>query len=124
MKSRHFSTIRSKIFIPYISILTVVILLTSAAYYFLSYNTFVKNYTRNSIQHTQIVSRQITDYLEDLNSQQKRIIDSEAIRLYIFEQASGQSPPRNVYFMIICIISQATTSISTISTFSIWMTKA
>lgn len=91
MRSRHFSTIRSKIFIPYISILTVVILLTSAAYYFLSYNTFIKNYTRNATQHTQIVSGQITDYLEDLNSQQKRIIDSEAIRLYIFEQAAGQS---------------------------------
>lgn len=91
MRSTHFSTIRSKIFIPYISILTVVILLTSAAYYFLSYNTFIKNYTRNSVQHTQIVSRQLTDYLEDLNSQQKRIIDSEAIRLYIFEQAAEQS---------------------------------
>ena len=43
------------------------------------------------MQHTRIVSQQITNYLEELNGQQKRIIDSEAIRLYIFEQASGQS---------------------------------
>lgn len=91
MKARHFSTIRSKIFIPYISILTVVIVLTSLAYYFLSYNTFIKNYTRNSVQNTRIVSQQITNYLNSLNSQQKRIIDSEAVRRYIFEQAEEQS---------------------------------
>lgn len=91
MKTGRFSSIRSKIFIPYISILSIVILITSAAYYFLSYNTFIKNYIRSSGQHTQIVSAQLTNYLEELNGQQKRIIDSEAIRFYIFEQAKEQS---------------------------------
>lgn len=91
MKSRHISTIQKKIFIPYISIILVLIIVTSCAYYFLSYNTFLKNFTQNSRQHTKIVSSQITNYINILNEQQVRILNSEAIMQYIFEESKERS---------------------------------
>lgn len=91
MKLRHISTIQKKIFIPYISIILVLIIVTSYAYYFLSYNTFLKNFTQNSRQHTQIVSSQISNYINTLNEQQVRILNSEAIMQYIFEESKERS---------------------------------
>ncbi len=58
------------------------------AYYFLSYNAYLRNYVRNTSQTTKIVYTQFNQKIEIINSLQKRILQSSSINKYIFSEGT------------------------------------
>lgn len=90
--ARFFNSIQSRIFLAYGTVFLLLILLVSAVYYATSYRNFLSAQTRTSQQLSKLVAGQISQYLDNLNSIQKRILESEEILTYIFEDA----PKRDV----------------------------
>lgn len=88
MKANLFSSIKTKIFLSYGSIILLLTLFTSFLYYFVSYNTFVKNYTATSRQSTKIISHQIEQTFDNINVLQKKMLESDVVREYVFENAT------------------------------------
>lgn len=88
MKANLFSSIKTKIFLSYGSIILLLTLFTSFLYYFVSYNTFVKNYTATSRQSTKIISHQIEQTFDNINVLQKKMLESDVVREYVFENAA------------------------------------
>lgn len=94
-RKKHITSIKTKIFLSYGSVILVLILLAIILYYFTSYSTFLKNYTTSSKQLSKIVSGQIDWYIEEINSLQKKFLESDAIRDYIFEYSLMGDPSRD-----------------------------
>ena len=88
MKPRQFTSIKTKIFVSYGFIILILIILASNLYYFTAYHAFLENYTTSSKQLSKIVSQQIDNHLQVVNDLQKKILESNDIRDYIFEGAS------------------------------------
>ena len=84
-------SIQSKIFLAYGSIFLLLIILVSFVYYSTSYQNFLENRAHTSRQLSKIIAAQTDQYLNSLNSIQKRILESEDILSYIFEEASGRN---------------------------------
>lgn len=83
-------SIQSKIFLAYGSIFLLLILLVTVIYYTTSYQNFLENRTRTSRQLSKIISAQMQQYFDSLNSLQKRVLESEEMLTYIFEEAKEQ----------------------------------
>lgn len=88
MKANLFSSIKTKIFLYYGSIILILTLFTSFLYYYISYNTFVKNYTATSKQSTKIISHQIEQTFDNVNVIQKKMLESDVVREYVFDHAA------------------------------------
>lgn len=88
MKPRHFTSIKTKIFVSYGFIILILIILASNLYYFTAYHAFLENYTTSSKQLSKIVSQQIDNHIQIDNDLQKKILESNDIRDYIFEGAN------------------------------------
>lgn len=86
--TRFLHSIQSKIFLSYGSIFLLLILLVSLLYYNTSYENFLKNQEHTSRQLSKIITTQINQYLDSVNTIQKRILESEDILTYIFEDAA------------------------------------
>ncbi|MDO4276845.1 MAG: histidine kinase [Eubacteriales bacterium] len=84
-------SIQSKIFLAYGSIFLLLMILVSVVYYTTSYQNFLENRGHTSRQLSKIVSAQTEQYLDSLNSIQKRILESEEMLTYIFEGARQQN---------------------------------
>lgn len=91
MKTKHISSIQSKIFISYGFLILAIIILAGNLYYFTAYSGYVKNYENTSRQLSKIMSRQVDEYIERINEVQKKFLESESIREYIFEDAKAQN---------------------------------
>lgn len=87
MKFHFPKSIQSRIFLAYGSIFLLLILLTSGIYYSTSYHSFLESHTRTSRQLSKLVAGQISNYLDSVNNIQKRILESEDILAYIFNDA-------------------------------------
>lgn len=85
---RFLHSIQSKIFLSYGSIFLLLIMLVSMLYYNTSYENFLKNQEHTSRQLSKIITTQMNQYLDSINNIQKRILESEDILTYIFEDAS------------------------------------
>ncbi len=90
MKKANFSSIKTKIFVSYGSLILIICIFTSLLYYYTAYNAFLKNYTKSSRQLSKIVSHQLDQYFEQINSIQKKILENDEIRDYIFVDAASQ----------------------------------
>lgn len=86
-RKKRFTSIKTKIFLSYSSVILVLIILASSLYYFTAYYAFHRNYITSSRQLTKIVAGQVDQYLEQINILQKQILESDIIRDYIFQYA-------------------------------------
>ena len=77
MKKANFSSIKTKIFVSYGSLILIICIFTSLLYYYTAYNAFLKNYTKSSRQLSKIVSHQLDQYFEQINSIQKKILEND-----------------------------------------------
>lgn len=84
-------SIQSKIFLAYGSIFLLLMVLVSVVYYTTSYQNFLENRAHTSRQLSKIISSRTDQYLDSLNSIQKRILESEDILTYIFEEAKEKN---------------------------------
>lgn len=105
MKSRRAASIKSRIFLSYGFIILMLIISACLLYYFTAYNAFMENYTNNSRQLSKIVSQQVDSYLDSINDVQKKLLESDDIRDYIFEGAAQRDPSldrefRSMVYMI------------------------
>ena len=98
MKPRHFTSIKTKIFVSYGFIILILIILASNLYYFTAYHAFLENYTTSSKQLSKIVSQQIDNHIQIVNDLQKKILESNDIRDYIFEGANQGDPAEDRAF--------------------------
>ncbi|MFV0504102.1 MAG: sensor histidine kinase [Lachnospirales bacterium] len=80
------NSIGTKIFASYGLIFSLLIIFISILYYFISYNGFLENHTNSSKQISKIISTQVNQYFESLNKIQKRMLESNEILEYIFEE--------------------------------------
>ncbi len=85
--ARFFNSIQSRIFLAYGSIFLFLILLSAGVYYSTAYQNFLETQQRTSRQLSKLVSEEISQYLDSVNDIQKRILESEDILTYIFEDA-------------------------------------
>lgn len=91
-------SIQKKIFLAYGSIFLLLVLLVTIIYYTTSYQNFLDNQVHTSRQLTKIISSQVQQYFDSLNSIQKRMLESEDILRYIFEEAKEQHPLKDRAF--------------------------
>lgn len=89
--TRFLHTIQAKIFLSYGSIFLLLIFLVSIIYYSTSYRNFLENQAHTSRQLSKIISSQLQQYLDSVNDIQKRILESEDILSYIFEDAQKKN---------------------------------
>lgn len=106
MKPRSFSSIKAKIFTYYGIVFLILMLLIVSLYYYTAYNTFLTNYTNTSAQLSKIISNEITNYFDDINAIQKKLLESDSIREYIFNEAKERNAvkDRNFTNMIYSIV--------------------
>ena len=106
MIPRRFSSIKAKIFTYYGIVFLILMLLIVSLYYYTAYNTFLSNYTNTSAQLSKIISNEITNYFDDINAIQKKLLESDSIREYIFNEAKERNAvkDRNFTNMIYSIV--------------------
>lgn len=80
-------SIRSKIFLSYSCIFIILILFSASLYFFTSYENFLKGQASTSRHLSKIMSREIDQYIDYINQIQIRILESDDILEYIFEDA-------------------------------------
>ena len=80
-------SLSSKIFFAYGAVFLLLVIIASNFYYLTSYHNFLENRRRTSSQLAKIISNQTDQYIDKVNSIQKRILENESMIQYIFEEA-------------------------------------
>lgn len=81
-------SLNSKIFFAYGAVFLLLVIIAANFYYLTSYHNFLENRRRTSSQLAKIISNQTDQYIEKVNSIQKRILENDSMIQYIFEEAS------------------------------------
>ncbi|WP_050639093.1 MULTISPECIES: sensor histidine kinase [Clostridia] len=87
MKKLHQNSLMGKITFSYSIVFFFLIILLSIIYYFTAYHNFLQNHTRISRQLAKTISSQIDAQGSNFNNLEIRILESEDIMKYIFEEA-------------------------------------
>lgn len=97
-KHKRFTSIKTRIFVSYGSVILILIILASFLYYFTAYHSFIENYRNTSRQLSKIVSQQLDQYFDRLNDVQKKLLESNEIRDYVFENVARRDLPYDRQF--------------------------
>lgn len=85
MKKHLPKTIQFRIFISTSSMILIIIIASMLLYYFTMSRNFAEQYTASSVQLTKIISGRLDQTIETTNSLQKRILESDTVRVYALE---------------------------------------
>lgn len=87
MKKIRQNSLMGKITFSYSIVFFLLIILLSVIYYFTAYNNFLQNHTKISKQLAKTISNQIDLSGSNFNTLEVRILESDEIMKYIFEEA-------------------------------------
>lgn len=81
------NSLKGKITFSYGALFCFLLIVLSIIYYFTAYNAFLNTHARNSEQLAKIISSQTGEYINSVNSIETRILESDEMVEYIFNEA-------------------------------------